>query len=1027
MMTPRSKMIFLSSSRESNIQNTENYRSRGTKTFFFSKTFRRLFTVNMKKQLAGEMAAGYQPKDVEAEWYQWWEQSGFFRPRSDREPQYDGKKFVIVLPPPNVTGYLHLGHALTGAVQDTIIRYQRMKGSDTLYLPGTDHAGIATQVVVEKRLKAETGKSRHDYGREEFLKHVWAFKENHAGIIQRQLRLIGSSLDWSRERFTMDEQCGKAVIEAFVKLHEDGVVYRATRLVNWCCALQSAISDLEVDFDDVAKNAKVSIPNYDKKVDMGVLTHVAYKIVGTDKEIVIATTRPETILGDTAVAVHPDDERYKPFHGMKVQCPFRDDQIPIILDATLVDMNFGTGAVKITPAHDPNDFESGQRHSLRQLVVFDLKGNICMEGPFHGMHRFDCRKALVAELDKMGLLREVTPYEYRVGRCSRTGDIVEPMLMPQWFVDCTSMAARSVDAVRSKELILTPESHEAVWFHWLENIKPWCVSRQLWWGHRIPAYRCSISGKALSEADPWVVARTEDEARAKAVVKFGVPQEQASAITLEQDPDVLDTWFSSALWPFSTLGWPTESLDLAKFFPGSLLETGHDILFFWVARMVMMSLHFTGKLPFKEVYLHAMVRDKDGRKMSKSLGNVIDPLDVIFGISLDDLHAKVQSGNLDPKELPRALKFQKEAFPNGISECGSDALRFGLLSYTQSGRNVNLDIERVVGYRQFCNKLWNVVRYVLYFALGKEYAPKQLDFSPAADASQLSTECRWILSRLDLAVEECNLGFSEGTYDFAQTTNAAYRFWLYELCDVFLELTKPTMQLEAGNENKQRTQDVLLFVVEKGLRMLHPMMPFVTEELWHRLPHSSSFTSESIMLAQYPTPSGWKSEAVEATMKQVMDVVYNVRSTKASYSLTNKHRPDVWVVARSESALNVMRAHAYIVQTLGVVGTVTAITSEEEATAVPHGCGFSVVNKEVGVQMMLMGLIDVAKEVAKLSKNIDGVKKQVEGMDKKMTIPNYETKVPADIRAANTEKRESLVLQLAQLEDGLEKMKALQA
>lgn len=980
----------------------------------------------MKKQLTGEMAAGYQPKDVESEWYQWWEQSGFFRPRSDREPGFDGKKFVIVLPPPNVTGYLHLGHALTGAVQDTIIRYQRMMGRDTLYLPGTDHAGIATQVVVEKRLKAETGKSRHDYGRDEFLKHVWSFKETHAGVIQRQLRLIGSSLDWSRERFTMDSQCGKAVVEAFVKLHEDGLVYRATRLVNWCCALQSAISDLEVDFDDVAKNAKVTIPGYDKKVDMGVLTHVAYKIVGTDQEIVVATTRPETILGDTAVAIHPEDPRYKAFHGMKVQCPFRDDQIPIILDATLVDMNFGTGAVKITPAHDPNDFESGLRHNLRQLIVFDLKGNVCMDGPFLGMHRFDCRKAIVAELEKVGLLREVTPYEYRVGRCSRTGDIVEPMLMPQWFVDCSTMAAKSVAAVRNKELRLTPESHEAVWYHWLENIKPWCVSRQLWWGHRIPAYLVALNGKPLSDTDSWIVARNEEEARAKAAVKFSLTAEQAAVVELSQDPDVLDTWFSSALWPFSTMGWPTETLDLAKFFPGTLLETGHDILFFWVARMVMTSLHFTGKLPFEEVYLHAMVRDKDGRKMSKSLGNVIDPLDVIFGISLEELHAKVQTGNLDPKELPRALKFQKEAFPNGIAECGSDALRFGLLSYTQSGRNVNLDIERVVGYRQFCNKLWNVVRYALYFALGKDYTPKQLDFTPA-DAPQLSTECKWILSRLDLALEECNTGFTEGTYDFAQTTNAAYRFWLYELCDVFLELTKPTMQLEAGNENKQRTQDVLLFVIEKGLRMLHPMMPFVTEELWHRLPQSASFATESIMLAQYPLPSGWKSETVESTMKQVLEVVSNVRSTKASYGLTNKHRPEVWIVARTEAALNIMRDHTYIVQTLGVVGAVAAITAEEEATAVPQGCGFSVVSKETGVQMMLKGLIDVAKEVAKLAKNVDGVKKQIEGMDKKMTIPNYETKVPEEIRVANTEKRESLVLQLAQLEDGLEKMKALQA
>lgn len=976
------------------------------------------------KAFTGDMAQGYMPKDVESEWYQWWESNGFFRPKSDTDAAaVDAKKFVIVLPPPNVTGYLHLGHALTGAVQDTIIRYHRMKGDDTLYLPGTDHAGIATQVVVEKRLKHETGKSRHDFGRDEFLKHVWAFKENHAGIIQHQLRLIGSSLDWSRERFTMDDQCAKAVVEAFVKLHEDGLISRSTRLVNWCCALQSAISDLEVEFEDVPKNAKVAVPGYDKKVDMGTLTHVAYKIVGTEDEIVIATTRPETILGDTAVAIHPEDPRYTKYHGMKVKCPFRDDAIPIVLDPTLVDMNFGTGCVKITPAHDPNDFESGLRHNLPQINILDLKGFISMEGPFKGMHRFECRKAIVAELDKMGLLRDVTPHEYRVGRCSRTNDIVEPMLMPQWFVDCTTMAANSVAAVRNKELVLTPESHNAVWYHWLENIKPWCVSRQLWWGHRIPAYEVRKAGIPISE-DSWIVARNEEELKTKAAAKYNLTEADFASITFHQDPDVLDTWFSSALWPFSTLGWPEKTPDMSRFFPGSLLETGHDILFFWVARMVMMSLHFTGKLPFTEVYLHAMVRDRDGRKMSKSLGNVIDPLDVINGITLESLNEKLIGANLDPKEIPKAQKFQKEAFPSGIPECGSDALRFGLLSYTQSGRNVNLDIERIVGYRQFCNKLWNVVRYVLYHALGTSYTPKKLTFDAAADSASLSTECRWILSRLDLAVEECNRGFTEGTYDFALTTNAAYRFFLYEFCDVFLELTKPTMQLDAADPKKQLTQDVFLYVVERGLRMLHPMMPFLSEELWHRLPHSNTFSTQSIMLAEYPQAAGWRSEAVENDMKSIMDVVSSVRSTKASYSLTNKHRPDVWIVAHTEASLQTMREHTYIVQTLGVVGQVQAITKEEEAN-LPRGCGFSMVSKELGVHMMLMGHIDVAKEVTKLEKNYDGIKKQLEGHQKKMTIPNYDTKVPEDIRRANTEKEETLTQQLQQLQDGIAKMKAM--
>ena len=974
------------------------------------------------KDMSADMAAGYIPKDVEKDWYPYWEKSDYFKPKSDHDADTDAKKFVIVLPPPNVTGYLHLGHALTGAVQDTIIRYHRMKGDDTLYLPGTDHAGIATQVVVEKRLKSETGASRHDLGREKFLEKVWDFKENHTGVIKNQLRLIGSSLDWSREHFTMDDKCAKAVKEAFVKLHEDGKIYRATRLVNWSCTLQSAISDLEVEFEDVEKNAKVSVPGYQKKVDMGALWHIAYKVAGSDEEIVIATTRPETILGDSAVAVHPDDEQYKHLHGKKLQCPFRDAQIPIITDPVLVEMGFGTGAVKITPAHDPNDFESGLRHNLEQIVVMDLHGNISMEGQFHGMPRFECRKQLVKALDEMGLLRKIEPYTYRVGRCARSKDVIEPMLMPQWFVDCSSMAEASVTAVRNKELRLIPDTHESTWFHWLENIKPWCVSRQLWWGHRIPAYLCQSPTRSLS--DPWIVARDEDEVRIKAKAKFNLTDEETAALELEQDPDVLDTWFSSALWPFSTMGWPEQTPDMTNFFPGNLLETGHDILFFWVARMVMASLHFTGKLPFTEVYLHAMVRDKDGRKMSKSLGNVIDPLDVIYGITLDELHEKVKQGNLDAKEVPKAIKYQKEAFPSGIAECGSDALRFGLLSYTQSGKSVSLDIDRIVGYRQFCNKLWNAVRYILFYALDKNYTQKKTTFSPA-DKDQLPLECNWILNRLERAIEECNAGFSETTYDFAATTNAAYRFWLYELCDVFLELTKPTMQLETGNARKQITQDVLLFVVEKALRMLHPMMPFLTEELWHRLPHYETFTTKSIMIAPYPQTEGWKFDDVEQKMKVMLDVTHNVRSTKASYNLTHKHRPDIWIQCNDDETANIATENAYVVQTLAITGKVTVVQHAEESQ-VPKGCGFSVISKAVGVHMMLAGLIDATKEVAKLQKNADALTKQLEGLQKKMSIPNYATKVPEAVRKINSEKEESINAQLKQVLEGVQNMKAME-
>ncbi|KPI87024.1 putative Valyl-tRNA synthetase [Leptomonas seymouri] len=973
------------------------------------------------KSLAPEMAATYDPAAVESGWYPWWEKSGFFRPASDTKPETTAKPFVIVAPPPNVTGFLHLGHALTGAVQDTLTRFHRMKGDDTLYVPGTDHAGIATQVVVERRVMKTEGKSRHELGREEFTKRLWDYKENHAGMITKQFRKIGVSTDWTRERFTMDSQSSAAVVEAFVRLHEDGLVHRDTRLVNWCCSLQSAISDLEVEFVDVLKTSKMTIPGYERKVDMGVLTHVAYKLSDSDEEIIIATTRPETLLGDVAVAVHPDDERYKRFHGKTLKCPFRDATIPIVLDSTLVDINFGTGAVKITPAHDPNDFEAGKRHNLPQLVMMDLNGHVTME-PFKGIHRFDCRREIVKKLEEMGLLRGVEPYEYRVGRCERTGDIVEPMLMPQWFVDCSDMARRSVEAVRNGELRLYPASHESVWFHWLENIKPWCVSRQLWWGHRIPAYKV-VNALPSDHADPWVVARNLDEAKAKAKTKFNLTDEQLAAAAFEQDPDVLDTWFSSGLWPFSTLGWPNDSSDMQRFFPNSLMETGHDIIFFWVARMVMLSLHLTGKLPFTEVFLHAMVRDKNGEKMSKSKGNVIDPLYVINGVSLETLNETVRNGNLSNKELEKAIKQQKEFFPEGIPECGSDALRFGLLSYTQSGRSVNLDIQRIVAYRQFCNKLWNVVRYVLYHALGTEYVPSKQHFEPAADAAALPLECRWILSRLDVAINEATQGMSEGQYDLALATNAVYRFWLYELCDVFLELTKPTIQ--NGGERKQLVQDVLLYVVEKALRLLHPMMPFVTEELWHRLPNYSTFAHETIMLSPYPEVSGWSNSEVEASMSIILDVVHNVRSTKASYSLTNKHKPEVWITAHTPELRELFAVETLMVSTLGVVGEVKVIAPEEEAKAIPKGCGFSVVTKEVGVNMMLMGFIDADKEVAKLEKQLAGLTKQIEGTKKKMSIPNYETKVPEEIRLANTEKLHTLEMQETQLRDGLEKMRSL--
>ena len=618
-----------------------------------------------KKIIEGINPETYQPKYVEAAWQSWWEKCGFYSPNVEKALNTDSNnKFVMVIPPPNVTGSLHLGHALTTAVEDTLTRWHRMQGKVTLWVPGTDHAGIATQSVVEKRLKKEENLSRYDLGREKFIDRVWEWKKEFGNKITTQIRCLAASVDWSREAFTMDSNLSRAVTEAFVRFHEDGILYRDTRLINWSCALQSAISEIEVEKIELKGKTFLSVPNHTlkDKYEFGVITSFAYKVDGSDEEIVVATTRLETMLGDTAVAVHPDDPKYKHLHGKFVNHPFIDRKIPIITDAVLVDMNFGTGAVKITPAHDPNDYQCGKRHNLDFIIVLKEDGKIADNGgDFAGMMRYDARVAMEEKMKEMGIYRGKDANPMVLGICQRSGDIIEPMLTPQWYVNCKSMAARACDAVRQGELRIVPDMYNKTWFHWLEGIHDWCVSRQLWWGHRIPAYFARIKGETprLDKNEPdnnkrWVVARTIESAKTKAAELLKVNE---SEIELEQDEDVLDTWFSSGLFPFSVFGWPNNTEDLKAFYPTQLLETGADILFFWVARMVMMGLHLTDTLPFKTVYLHAMVRDKYGRKMSKSLGNVIDPLEVINGCQLDQLVEKIAKGNLPEKEVSFLLLY----------------------------------------------------------------------------------------------------------------------------------------------------------------------------------------------------------------------------------------------------------------------------------------------------------------------------------------------------------------------------------
>lgn len=992
-----------------------------------------------KKDLASiPMAEAYHPAAVEAAWQDWWEASGFYScdPVS-AEGKSDDEKFVMVIPPPNVTGSLHLGHALTAAVEDTLTRWHRMKGHATLYVPGTDHAGIATQSVVEKMLMKESDVSRHDLGREEFVKKVWDWKKEYGNRITTQLRSLGSSVDWSRERFTMDEMCSKAVLEAFNKFHEAGLLYRAQRLGNWSCALKSAISDIEVDYIELGGRTFLPVkthkgnPNDSKgRYEFGTLTSFAYPIEDSDEHLIVATTRLETMLGDTAVAIHPEDARYKHLHGKFVIHPFNGRRIPIIQDSELVDMDFGTGAVKITPAHDPNDYECGKRHNLEFITVLTQDGAINHNGSqFQGMMRYDARIAVEEALKEKGLFKGKESNKMRLGLCSRSGDILEPMITPQWYVNCDNMAKRAADAVRNGELKIIPAEHEKTWFQWLDNIRDWCVSRQLWWGHQIPAWFATKKGETgvskndMANNDRWVVARSEEDAHNKAAELLGCPRDE---IMLERDEDVLDTWFSSGLFPFSVMGWPEDTADLSGFYPTSLLETGLDILFFWVARMVMMGLQLTDKLPFHTVYLHAMVRDKDGRKMSKSLGNVIDPLEVINGCTLQSLHKKLEAGNLPEKEIAKAKKDQEADFPSGIPECGSDALRFGLLAYTVQGRDVNLDIKRVVGYRNFCNKLWNATRFALEFV--SDFMPTPTILEDLMASGKMAIRDRFMISRLMTSCELVNSYLTQ--YKFGDCQMAAYSLWIDDLCNVYLELSKPVLYdvSDANASSRWAAQATLWISLETGLRILHPMMPFVTEELWQRLPGRGKLGAEekpSIMLTAFPECNdGYKDEKCEASMGITMDIIKACRSLRTSYNIGNKVLTHFFVKVSSGAAEEAANSQMDDIKTLGKASTVDINPKDG---SVPESVGIVVVDDQTSVLMDLTGLVDYAAEIKKLEKSLLKTMPVLNALEKKMNAPGYEAKVSADLKAANEEKLNGLKKKASDLDAAISKFQKLAA
>ena len=924
----------------------------------------------------------YQPDSIEQAWYQTWEEAGHFRPSGE------GESFAMMIPPPNVTGSLHMGHAFQDTIMDTLVRYRRMQGRNTLWQVGTDHAGIATQMVVERRLAAE-GTDRHELGRERFLEKVWEWKAESGGTITQQLRRMGSSVDWSRERFTMDDGLSNAVREVFVRLHGEGLIYRGKRLVNWDPALHTAISDLEVE----------------NREEQGHMWHFRYPLSDGSGHLVVATTRPETMLGDTAVAVHPEDPRYKDLIGQTVRLPLADREIPIIAD-DYVDPDFGSGCVKITPAHDFNDYEVGKRHDLPQINLFTIEARLNDNAPraYRDLDRFDARKKVVDDLDGLGLLEKVEDHTLQVPRGDRSGVVIEPYLTDQWFVAVESLAKPAIEAVENGDIQFVPKNYENMYFSWMRDLQDWCISRQLWWGHRIPAW--------YDDDGNVYVGRDEAEVRR---------EHDLGDRPLSQDEDVLDTWFSSALWTFSTLGWPEQTEELKTFHPTDVLVTGFDIIFFWVARMIMMTLKFTGEVPFKQVYVHGLVRDAEGQKMSKSKGNVLDPLDLIDGIDLDTLVDKRTRGLMQPQKEKQIGKRTRKEFPEGINAYGTDALRFTFLSLASTGRDIKWDMGRIEGYRNFCNKIWNAARYVL---MNTENQDCGLD----ADSGEvtLSLADRWIVSALQRAETEVTEALDQFRFDVA--SHAAYEFIWNEYCDWYLELSKPVLYSDEYSEAEKRgTRRTLVRVLEAILRLAHPFMPFITEEIWQKVAPlagkalEAGGPSATIMRQPFPVADSERLDpGAESDIEWIKAVITVVRNIRGEMRIPPGKSLDVYLHNGKDSDRERLTANHNFMCRLAKLEGITWLNAEDSAPASATGL---VGDMEILVPMA--GLIDKDAEIERLGKEIEKLRKEVARGEGKLRNPNFVDKAPDDVVAKEREKLDDHRSQQARLEEQMEKIKYL--